>query len=134
MLLFFMHFPLKLLITDFGNTKTDGASSLGMLQKTSQFAASRNGQVRDPQHVQRNPVDLSPDSTLPLLPVPSSSQLFHSCLFPSFLLFSNLASSPALFYFCLVSFLPIPKENQSNNVLPARSLAMGVLLFRRIRA
>lgn len=133
MLLFFIHFPLKRAITAFGNTKTDWASCLGMLQKTSQFAASRNGQVRDCQHGQRNRVDLSPVSALPLLPVSSSSQIspLLVSIFPP-LFHPSLQSCPLLFLFSF--FSAIPTENQSNSRLPARSLAMGVLLFRRIHA
>lgn len=56
-------------------------------------------------------VVLSPDSALPLLPVSSSSQFLHPFLFPSFLLFSTLASSPVrLFSFCLASFCWFPKK------------------------
>lgn len=85
------------------------------IQKMRQFPASRNGEVRGSHHVQRNAVDLSPDSSPPLLPISSSSQLLHPCFFLSSLFFPTLASSAVLlFCFSLASVLLIPKESQQD--------------------
>jgi len=50
-------------------------------------------------------------------------------------MFPTLASSVVLlFSCCLAAVLPVPKDNQSNSMLPTKSLATDILLFRRLHA